>query len=62
MLLIDVPPPHPTVAIPIFRLMKASLLLTPVIVYALAFGISFAVAALIKVIDRSLQGARTTKR
>lgn len=62
MLLIDVSLPRPTVASPIFRLMKASILLTPVIVYALAIGISFAVAALIKVIDRSLQGARATKR
>lgn len=42
--------------------MKASNFLTPAIVYALAIGISFAVAALIKLIDRSLQAARAEKR
>lgn len=42
--------------------MKTSVLLTPVIVYVLAIGISFAVAALIKVIDRTLQALATTKR
>jgi hypothetical protein len=31
-------------------------------VYALAIGISFAVAAMIKLIDRSLQAVRSEKR
>jgi hypothetical protein len=42
--------------------MKASNFLTPAIVYALAIGISFAVAAMIKLIDRSLQAVRSEKR
>lgn len=41
--------------------MKASTFITPAIVYALAIGISFAVAAMIKLIDRSLQAARSKK-
>ena len=41
--------------------MKSSLLLTPVIVYVLAIAISFAVAGLIKVIDRSLQALAAKK-
>ncbi len=62
-MLIDVPLADANLATPSFRLMKASLLLTPAIVYALAIGISFAVAAMIKLIDRSLQAVRsTTKR
>ena len=42
--------------------MKSSLILTPFIVYALTIAISFAVAGLIKVIDRTLQALATTKR
>jgi hypothetical protein len=42
--------------------MKNSTLLTPLIVYALTIIISFAVAGLIKVIDRTLQALATAKR
>ncbi|MFT3828510.1 MAG: hypothetical protein QM691_02275 [Opitutaceae bacterium] len=42
--------------------MKASNFLTPAIVYALAIGISFAVAAMIKLIDRSLHAARASNK
>lgn len=41
--------------------MKNSALLTPVIVYVLAIAISFAVAGLIKVIDRALHALATKK-
>ena len=41
--------------------MKSSAFLTPAIVYALAIGISFAVAAMIKLIDRALHSAKANK-
>jgi hypothetical protein len=41
--------------------MKSSDFLTPAIVYALATGISFAVAAMIKVIDRALHSTTAPK-
>lgn len=61
-MLIDLHSLPTKVATPFFRLMKASNFLTPAIVYALAIGISFAVAAMIKLIDRSLQAVRSEKR
>ncbi len=42
--------------------MTSNDLLTPAIVYALATAISFAVAAMIKLIDRALQTAKADKR
>ena len=41
--------------------MKSSMFLTPLIVYVLAIGISFAVAALIKVIDQTLHALAAKK-
>ncbi len=42
--------------------MNSQDIITPAIVYALATVISFAVAAMIKLIDRALQSAKAEKR